>query len=85
MTFISEEEVITGNDVIFNIYFLSYLPTLLHSPGVPLNKELIWPGLNYIESGSQGGTVSGQPGNKKGTPPAVAQLARAEKGAQAPC
>ena len=25
--------------------FLSYLPTLLHSPGVPLNRELIWHGL----------------------------------------
>ena len=34
-----EEEVITGND------FLSYLPTLLHSPEVLVNKKLIWHGL----------------------------------------
>ena len=30
------------------IYFLSYLPTLLHSSGVPLNKKLIWRGLIII-------------------------------------
>ena len=29
------------------INFLSYLLTLLHSAGVPLNKKLIWRGLSY--------------------------------------
>ena len=41
----SEQEVLTalnGNDIIFNYYFLSYLLTLLHSPGLLLNKKLIW-------------------------------------------
>ena len=38
--FISKHEV---NDVIF--YFVSYLPTLLHPPGILWNKELIWHGL----------------------------------------
>ena len=31
------------------IYFLSYLPTLFHSPGVLLNKELIWRGLSQLQ------------------------------------
>ena len=30
------------------INFLSYLPTLLHFSSVPLNKKLIWCGLNII-------------------------------------
>ena len=33
---------------LINFFFLSYLPTLLHSPGVPLNKKLIWHGLILI-------------------------------------
>ena len=42
--------LITGNDVIFNL-FLSYLPTLVDSPGVPLIKQeinLVWPKHNII-------------------------------------
>ena len=31
------------------INFFSYLPTLLHSPDVPLNKKLIWRGLTVTK------------------------------------
>ena len=31
------------------IYFLSYLPTLVHSPGVPLIKKFIWCGLSVVQ------------------------------------
>ena len=42
-----EQEVITGNDIIFNS-FLYYLPTLLHSPRVLLN--LVWSNSQFFLS-----------------------------------
>ena len=40
-----EQEVLTGNDIIFNS-FLYYLSTLLHSPRVLLN--LVWPNSQFF-------------------------------------
>ena len=43
---ISEQGVIAGNNIIFS--FLPTDSTSIHSPGVPLNKELIWRGLKAL-------------------------------------